>query len=125
PTGWTGQAEFDVAAPERDLDPRACGDLLADRVSAEPIGFQPGRAELTAAGAKAVASLRAVLIRCQARGLSLALRPDSPSGADETLARGRAATIASALADARSDLRVQPGLAPAGGGPALRLEVQP
>ena len=99
PAGWTGSADVSPV-PDKPLDPGFCGDLVSDVVRREPVRFESGKADLSAAARKSIGNIADVVRRCGAARLVVVstLEVAGDPEAAQQVAEERAGAIASALA---------------------------
>ncbi len=64
PAGWTARIDLAPVAPERSVGPSLCGDLLTDTAKRNPIRFEPGKPDVTAASRGALDAAADLVRRC-------------------------------------------------------------
>lgn len=108
--GWTATASVGAAAPDKPLDPDFCSDLLADEVRRQPIGFEAGRPELSAAGRKALGGAAELMRRCGPVTIAAVVEVQSSGDLESArqLAERRSAGIAAFLAESGIAAEAQP-----------------
>jgi OOP family OmpA-OmpF porin len=136
PPGWNAVAAIELSQAVRKLDPELCDELVAERLRAEPLRFEPGKPVLAGSSLQGLSGVADVLRRCAPALVAVSVSAAPEDGPDPRgdLARARAEAVIAPLARAGIDparLRAAgaaevttPISAEAGGGsPTARLTV--
>lgn len=128
--GWTVHAEVGSAVSEKPLDPDFCADLIGDEIRRQPIGFEAGKPDVTAAGRKALVAVSDVIRRCGSARVAAVAETGGGGGdpdAARLLAEARANAVAAVLAETgvRVEARARPSPGSAKTAGAVTFEVRP
>lgn len=100
PAGWTSAAEITINSRDRVLDAEFCQDLLGEAREKAPIQFEAKATALTPEARQRVLSVAALLKRCGASQIAVAIEPEPGEEPALPLASGRVQTVVAALVGA-------------------------